>query len=233
MLGDLFHLYWGQGVLDHPYWEPLLRAMRSYARRGALFFLEGNRDFQAGPEIQRRASALSAGEILLIRSGEKLIYACHGDQLCQDDVGYQRMKRLVRDPALLGLWRSLPGSLRKRFALGLRFFTLRSLRTKAADQLAPSAVALRAIFKRGADFVVSGHRHVFGITPYVAGSRKCAHIELSPWCDSGTFLVSREGVLSFGRYEEGRGITAVEEAERAVGCGAGGESDGDSDTRAG
>jgi UDP-2,3-diacylglucosamine hydrolase len=212
LLGDLFHLYWGPEVLADPFWRPVLRALRSFAGRGGkAYFLPGNRDFHVGGEIRRRAGVECPGEAVRFRSGTKDLLACHGDQLCLKDVWYQRMKRIIRDAAARRAWRALPALLRRRLAMGLRFFTRRSLRKKEPPHLLPSPAALRSIFRRGADAVVSGHRHILGTTRFRVDGRPCLHLELPPWCDEGRVVVSREGILFSGRYVEGRGTGFTEE----------------------
>jgi UDP-2,3-diacylglucosamine hydrolase len=202
LLGDLFHLYWGPEMLDDPLWGRLIAALRDRGRGGRVLFLPGNRDFHGGVELNRRASVDIEGEVLTIRSGDKCIYACHGDQLCQKDRGYQHMKRVIRSPPVLRLWRRLPRFVRKRFAGGLRWATRQHLAMKAPPQLTVSGWALRTIFKRGANVIVSGHRHVLGSKAYVVNGRECVHYELPPWSETGIFLLSRAGTISLGRYEE-------------------------------
>ena len=211
LLGDTFHIYWGPELLKEPFWTPLLASLRDFSRRGTVFFLPGNRDYGVGPEFARESGARLAGESVEVRLGRRRVFACHGDQLCRDDVKYQRMKRVIRDRSVIKFWLALPVSLRKRLAAGLRTVALRSLAAKDEPQLRPTERTLRMLFSRGADVVVSGHRHLLGTRRYRVGKRSCLHLELPPWCEDGIFLMARKDFLSLEKFEPGEGIVPLPE----------------------
>jgi UDP-2,3-diacylglucosamine hydrolase len=200
LLGDVFHLFQGPEILREPRWRDMLACLRACAHEGRVVFLPGNRDFQAGRALARAAGVLLPGETARFLSGGRCVYACRGDQLCQDDVLYQRMKRVIRNPLVVGAWSQLPSSVRTGIARALRAFTLRSLRKKTARQLVASPDVVRRLFAQGADIVVSGHRHVGARTAYDVGGRACEHHELPPWCDERTFLRVRAGAAETAHF---------------------------------
>ena len=197
LLGDTFHLYWGPEVLAQPCWTPLLGALRSFCGRGRVFFLRGNRDFLVDQELQRRTGVPVAGEVVLFRAAGLLVYACHGDQLLAGDVAYQRMKRVIRSSAAVRFWLALPAPLRRWLARGLRSVTVRSLERKCRSDLVPHRRTLAALFRRGADVVVSGHRHAAGAAVHAVGARSCLHHEVPAWCDARQVLVFEAGTRQF------------------------------------
>ncbi|HNR98568.1 MAG TPA: hypothetical protein PKX48_02120 [Planctomycetota bacterium] len=199
LLGDLFHLFPGPDAARRPEWRELLDCLRGCARRGKVYFLPGNRDFHAGRVLAAAAGVLVPGEAARFRSGDLRVYACHGDQLCQDDVWYQRMKALIRNPLPVALWMQLPAACRSGIARVLRAWTLRSLRRKPARQLRPSPEVVRRLCARGADVIVSGHRHAEGRAVFDSGGRTCVHYELPAWSDERTFVRVRAGTAEFVR----------------------------------
>ncbi len=200
VLGDLFHLFPGPQIVRRPEWRGLLACLRECARRGQVYFLPGNRDFHAGRALAAAAGVLLPGETVRFRSGDRCVYACHGDQLCQDDVWYQRMKGLIRNPLPVGIWMQLPAPCRDGIVRLLRAWTLRSLRAKPARQLLPSPDVVRRLCARGADIIVSGHRHAGGRTVCDSNGRACEHCELPAWCDERTFVRVRGGAAEFVRF---------------------------------
>lgn len=202
ILGDLFHLYWGADCLRNPAWEPVLTALRRLTRGCRVFFCPGNRDFLVGPEFQARTGVRVIGETLLCRLGDQAVYACHGDQLARDDLPYQCMKLIIRNPVLRGVWRCLPSALRRRLSGELRSVTVRHLDRKTPAHLMPARDVLVRIFKRGARTIVSGHRHAKQVTDYTVAGRQCRHYELPAWSERPEGLLYRDGVFSWMPWQQ-------------------------------
>jgi len=197
-LGDLFNLYWGPEAVEEGAWERLFSVLKARGRELRAFFLPGNRDFLVGRELRLRSGIELLGEFVSLKRGALRLLACHGDQLCLEDLSYQRLKRVIRDPLLLSLWRAFPRWFRRAGALALRRASLRRLRHKDSRVLQPTGRVLNRIFATGFKAVLSGHRHLWRITRYPEG----LHIELPAWEETGFFIVWREDGLLPCRYEK-------------------------------
>jgi UDP-2,3-diacylglucosamine hydrolase len=84
----------------------------------------------------------------------------HGDTLCTDDQAYQRFRRRVRRPWLLGLLRCLPLSLRHRMAQQARAHSQNANAGKAPEIMDVNRDEVRRVFQTHAVArLIHGHTH--------------------------------------------------------------------------
>ena len=166
VLGDLFDAWVGPAHARLPAAREVTGALAALARRGtAVDVLHGNRDFLLGPSFERETGArvFPAGVLAepVEAPGERWLLV-HGDELCTLDVGYQRLKRVLRSGPVLWAAPRVPGPLARWIAARLRRASVRALSTKppAEKTQQPSAVVALAR-AQGASVVVCGHAHRF------------------------------------------------------------------------
>ena len=100
ILGDLFEAWLGDDDTDlHN--ATVTAALCDLTRSGVvLYCMYGNRDFLLGPGFCARTGAnLLTDPTILEQDGRRLLLT-HGDALCTDDVPYQKLRALVRNPRL-------------------------------------------------------------------------------------------------------------------------------------
>jgi UDP-2,3-diacylglucosamine hydrolase len=109
VLGDLFDVYVGRGQLEVGSWRHLAEQLRRTAAAGAsITLLHGNRDFMLDASAgERLGCRVVAGGLVFHLDGARVL-ALHGDELCLNDVPYQRSKRWLRHPMSKGVLRNLP-----------------------------------------------------------------------------------------------------------------------------
>ncbi len=82
--------------------------------------MRGNRDFMLGDRFCREAGAILLDDPAILTVAGERIAISHGDGLCIDDRAYQRLRALVRDPALRAGFARLPIEARRRLAAEAR-----------------------------------------------------------------------------------------------------------------
>lgn len=96
LLGDLFEVWLGDDYIDETAHKVQKAILASQAAGAKLYFMQGNRDFLLGENF----CSNSGMELLLdpefLRVDSKIILLSHGDQLCTDDVGYQKFRAISR-----------------------------------------------------------------------------------------------------------------------------------------
>lgn len=99
ILGDLFE-YWIGDDDPNPYYAEMKRAIRALTDHDVpVSFMHGNRDFMIGDRFAEETGVrlLPDPWLLELYGGEVLL--SHGDALCTDDVKYQEVRSITRDPA--------------------------------------------------------------------------------------------------------------------------------------
>lgn len=160
ILGDLFDVWVGDDDRS-----PLARAtMDSLARlsdRGVDIYLQrGNRDFLLGKAFCRRVGAQLLPPEAPLRVGRHRILAMHGDLLCTDDKGYQRLRKCLHNPVSSRILLCLPLFVRHAIARGLRRRSKMAGQQKTAATMDVNLQTVADTLQRhGRNTLVHGHTH--------------------------------------------------------------------------
>ena len=117
ILGDLFEAWIGDDDPDPDKRRVVGGDAQRHARGVPCYVMHGNRDFLLGQAIlrgERRATASKDGTVVDLYGRRVLLM--HGDTLCTDDHAYQRLRRIVRNPLVQFVLRSLSLRQRQRLA---------------------------------------------------------------------------------------------------------------------
>lgn len=160
VLGDLFDSYVSPAQLRVGVWRDVAALFHGAARGGVeCALLHGNRDFLLGREFERASGGrVVPGGIGCTLAGRRVLLL-HGDELCQNDLPYQRAKRWLRHPLTKAVARALP--LRAALWLAERARRRSRLVIERGDQTRfdPTTAAVQAAFATGAELLVFGHIH--------------------------------------------------------------------------
>ncbi len=162
VLGDLLHVWLGDAMLPGNAYARRIAAQFAAASAAGtkIFIARGNRDFMIGREFAAACGATLLDEQSVIELEGKRVLLMHGDELCIDDVRYQRARRILRTGAVRIIGNSLPARLRNFIARTLRgkseaHKALTSMNIMDAN---PNA-ALAAMNARQATTLIHGHTH--------------------------------------------------------------------------
>lgn len=162
LLGDVFDSYVARGQVRVGVWRDTATLLRTLADDGlAAHLLHGNRDFLLGPEFAAASGAVVVAGGLRGAIGGVDTLLLHGDELCQNDLPYQRAKRWLRHPLTRALARSLPVALAVRVAARARAKSAMVIRSGDQTRFLPTAAAVDAAFASGAKRLAFGHIHHF------------------------------------------------------------------------
>jgi UDP-2,3-diacylglucosamine hydrolase len=160
VLGDLFDSYVSPAQLRVGVWQQVAALCRQATARGAeLTVLHGNRDFLLGAEFERATGGLVVPGGIRTRLGGRDALLLHGDELCVNDLPYQRAKRWLRSLPVRALARSLPLGVALRLAARARRRSQRVIATGDPARFLPTAGAVGAAFALGVELLVFGHIH--------------------------------------------------------------------------
>ncbi|MBP6113874.1 MAG: UDP-2,3-diacylglucosamine diphosphatase [Acinetobacter sp.] len=158
ILGDWFNAWIGDD--DSSDWlEQIMNELQLFTESGnRIFFQVGNRDFALGQKFLDRFNGELIPEVDYITIGQLKIRIEHGDALCTDDISYQKFRKIIRNPFILGFLKSTPLSFRRKLANGFRKKSHQANQMKSYDIMDVNQHAVEHALNH-VDFLIHGHTH--------------------------------------------------------------------------
>jgi len=158
ILGDFFDYWLGDDAMSDFEREIAGQLAKLHQAGIKVYLMHGNRDFLLGDDFCKLAGCELIAEPYVIKNHNILLL--HGDILCTKDIGYLRMRKILRSK--LGLWilRRLPLNWRQKLAIKLR--NQSKIHTKIKDQqiMDVDAEAVRSLMQQyNVDVLIHGHTH--------------------------------------------------------------------------
>ena len=192
VMGDLFDSWVGDDQRRDPFARAIVASLRGISDAGIpLFIARGNRDFLLGDAFAREAGATLLDEQTIVDLGGTPTLLTHGDELCTDDVGYQRYRAWARDPRAQRRLLRLPYRLRRLIAAWLRRGSRAATARKPEAILDVNASAVEQAFRtRGVARIVHGHTHRPARHASLVDGTPRERIVLADWDDRGHYLAA-------------------------------------------
>ncbi|HPI73096.1 MAG TPA: UDP-2,3-diacylglucosamine diphosphatase [bacterium] len=196
--GDLFDFWFEyRHAIPNRHFH-ILAQLSSLVRSGIpIDYIAGNHDFWLGAFMRREVGLQLHRDALELTHQDKKIYLLHGDGLLKKDYGYRALKRVLRHPLNVWLYRWLHPDIGVPLAL---FFSQMSRDAdKAADQQSDEDYRAFAFAKidQGYDMVVLGHTHVPACVRYRHGW----YVNAGNWLTAFSYAVIEDGLPSLHRWE--------------------------------
>ena len=158
ILGDWFNAWIGDD--DSSDWlEQIMNELQLFTESGnRIFFQVGNRDFALGQKFLDRFNGELIPELDYLTIGQLKIRIEHGDALCTDDISYQKFRKIIRNPFILGFLKSTPLSFRRKLANGFRKKSHQANQMKSYDIMDVNQHAVEHALNH-VDFLIHGHTH--------------------------------------------------------------------------
>ena len=189
-LGDLFDAWVGDDQLKEPVAAGVAAAFAALSASGTRVYLQrGNRDFLLGERFAEASGAtLLADEVVHDLYGTRTLIM-HGDQLCTDDVDYQRFRAFWQDPARRRRALAVPYFARRGVAGLMRAASRRATAAKPPPIMDVNADAVAAALrKHGVARLIHGHTHRPARHEIVVDGRLCERYVLADWYRNASYL---------------------------------------------
>ncbi len=179
MLGDVFEAWVGDDSRHQPFEQGLVQAIAQATALRPVFFMVGNRDFLAGPDLIKATGMTALPDPTQLQAWGQTWLLCHGDEQCLDDQVYQATRSRLRSAD----WQRgfLAHALADRIALA-QDMRRQSMQRQAdpTETLGDlDAQACRHLLQRaGARSLIHGHTHRPAV--HDLGSGLIRHV-LSDW----------------------------------------------------
>ncbi len=174
--------------------EPLPAAVASaFAELEAsgtpIYLQRGNRDFLLGERFAHASRATLLPDVVVrdIQGMPTLIM--HGDELCTDDVDYQRFRAYWQDPVHRRRLLAMPYFVRRGIATFFRFASRRATAAKSEVIMDVNDAAVAAAFRaHRVARMIHGHTHRPARHELVVDDRRCERFVLADWFRAASYL---------------------------------------------
>lgn len=158
ILGDWFNAWIGDDYSAPWLYEIILALQNFNAAGNKIYFQVGNRDFTLGQKFLNKFNGHLLKDVDYLEFPNLKIRLEHGDLLCTDDVSYQKFRKIIRNPLLLGLLKSLPLSFRQKIANSFRKKSSETKQIKSYDIMDVNKTAIENALEH-VDILIHGHTH--------------------------------------------------------------------------
>jgi UDP-2,3-diacylglucosamine hydrolase len=189
ILGDLFEVWLGDDD-PAPATREIVQSLRRLTDAGVpCFVMHGNRDFLLGERFCKETGATLVPDGTVIEIEGQRVLLMHGDVLCTDDVSYQRLRRIIRNPAVQWILRHMSLERRQLLAQKLREGSRMHVNSTAADIMDVNAVAVAEAFRRhDVRTLIHGHTHRPAVHSLDVDGRSVRRVVLGDWHTQGSVL---------------------------------------------
>jgi UDP-2,3-diacylglucosamine hydrolase len=201
ILGDLFDFWIEYRNAIRPVYFPVLHELKNLAEAGVkIHYMAGNHDFALGNFLTDKIGICIHDNSLQIELQGKRLFLQHGDGVAPSDFGYRILRRVLRNPVNLRLYKLIHPDLGVRLAelfsgSSRQYFRRRFTGRMRAQYLA----AAQKILEQGNDIVMFGHTH----TPEVHVSPKGIYCNIGEWLRKYYYVTLKDGVLERWEYIPG------------------------------
>jgi len=189
ILGDLFEAWVGDDDPNTHYFT-VKRALRKLADNGVpVYFMHGNRDFMIGDRFANETGIKILPDPFKVSMyGQKALLS-HGDILCTNDLQYQQIRKMTRNPEWQATMRAKP--LRERLAVAeeARLQSLERTINLNMNIMDVTQDAVEKIMKEyEVDVLLHGHTHRPAVHVVDIDGRKGKRIVLGDWYTQGSVV---------------------------------------------
>ena len=119
ILGDLFNTWLGDDVSLTSH-KDIISTLRELTKETKVFVMVGNRDFLLSHNFEAETGCMLIKEPYELEHNTKKFLLIHGDSLCTDDINYQKLKKVLRNPLVQYIFLHLPKNIRLKLTGQLR-----------------------------------------------------------------------------------------------------------------
>jgi len=189
ILGDLVEYWLGDDDTSRGL-EAVFNKMKRASENGLkIYLMHGNRDFLMGKKLADRCGCTLINDPYIADLNGSSALLMHGDTLCTDDVRYQELRTMLRNPEWQQEFLSKPLSEREMMAKSLREKSAEETQKKDDSIMDVNSNAVKDAFnKNEINLLIHGHTHRPDIHYMDNGMTR---VVLGDWYKSGSVLEFR------------------------------------------
>ena len=159
ILGDLFNTWIGDDVSLASY-KAIISILKDLSQSTKVFVMVGNRDFLLSKQFESESGCKLISEPYLLQHNKDKFLLIHGDSLCTDDVNYQKLKRILRNPITQFIFLKLSKNIRLKLTGQLRKRSVEAQSYKTEELMDVNQKTTDLLMSNYKDFdLIHGHTH--------------------------------------------------------------------------
>ncbi len=159
ILGDLFNTWIGDDISLNTY-KSIVTILNNLTKNTQVFVMIGNRDFLLSNKFESKTGCKLIKEPYLLKHNKNKYLLMHGDSLCTDDINYQKMKKVLRNPIIQFIFLHLPNNLRLKLTGQLRKKSIEAQSYKSEKIMDVNQSSVDELMKKYPNMdLIHGHTH--------------------------------------------------------------------------
>ena len=159
ILGDLFNTWLGDDVSISSH-KAVISSLKKLTKETKVFVMVGNRDFLLSHNFETETGCMLIKEPYELEHNTKKFLLIHGDSLCTDDINYQKLKRVLRNPLVQYIFLHLPKNIRLKLTGQLRKKSVEAQSYKSSKIMDVNQQATDLLMSEYPDHdLIHGHTH--------------------------------------------------------------------------
>ena len=159
ILGDLFNTWLGDDVSLTSY-QAIISTLKELTKETKVFVMAGNRDFLLSHNFEAETGCTLINEPYQLEHNTKKFLLIHGDSLCTDDINYQKLKKVLRNPLVQYIFLHLPKKIRLKLTGQLRKKSVEAQSYKSSKIMDVNQQATDLLMSEYPDHdLIHGHTH--------------------------------------------------------------------------
>lgn len=205
VVGDLFDFWFEYRYMIPKYHHRILfKFYQLIENQVNVTYLAGNHDFWLGNFFEKEIGMNTFSNPIERVIAGKRFYISHGDGLATNDTGYRILRKILRHPISIAIWKLIHPDLGVKFAK----LTSQSSRIHTNGRYFNQTATKNAIqkkFDEGFDYVIMGHQHY--PIHFIQGNH--THVNLGDWMNNFTYARFDGTDLTLEKWPTGEIITPV------------------------
>jgi UDP-2,3-diacylglucosamine hydrolase len=199
VVGDLFDFWFEyKHAIPKEHLAIILMFANLHNQGLKLTYITGNHDFWLGDFLSREVGFKIYRDMVNVTIDDKKVHIIHGDGLAKNDRGYRLLKRVLRNPINIRLYRLIPPD------VGIPFAKFISGTSRGHTQKRPKEEFLHEYRQyahnkliEGFDVVIMAHTHVPEEIAYEEG----LYLNTGDWIENFTYVEYSNGKFALKKWE--------------------------------
>ncbi len=196
ILGDFVEYWLGDDAYDGSL-DTVFNTIKNLSNTGTtVHIMYGNRDFLFGEKFAKDlgVNLITEDQFVFEQSGERVLLM-HGDTLCTDDIGYQKLRQMLRNPKWQTDFLTLSVVERIEAAMKLRDASRSETQEKSAEIMDVNQQMVESVMqKHTLTKMIHGHTHRPATHFFEKDQHTYSRFVMGDWdASNGSIIASMEG----------------------------------------